>query len=115
MNGTSIVILVFSCLALFILAQFISGRMTRRAAFRVLEIFRKHKAIGIHQAKTIDELGLRPPGLIERFGRMRDYKQTALNILVKAEAIRMTEDGKLYIPEEKFEELARKGTLRPEG
>ena len=115
MNGISIVILALSCLALFVLAQFISGRMTRRAALRVLETFREHKAIGIHQAKTIDELGLRPPGFIERFGRMRDYKQTALNLLVKAEAIRMTEDGKLYIPEEKFEELTRKGTLRREG
>jgi hypothetical protein len=112
MNAISIVILVLACLALFIFAQFISGRMTRRAAFRVLQIFQEHKAIGINQAKTIDELGLRPPGLIERFGRMRDYKQTALSLLVKAEAIRMTQDGKLYIPEEKFEELMRKGTLR---
>jgi len=115
MNGISIVILALSCLALFILAQYISGRMTRRAALRVLEIFREHKAIGTHQAKTIDELGLRPPGLVERFGRMRDYKQTALNLLIKAEAIRMTPDGKLYIPEEKFNELMRKGTLRAGG
>jgi hypothetical protein len=112
MDGIPIVILVLACVALFILAQFITGRMTRRAAFRVIEIFREHKAVGIHQAKTIDELGLRPPGLIERFGRMRDYKRTALNLLVKAEAIRMTQDGKLYIPEEKYEELMRKGTLR---
>ncbi len=112
MNGISIAILVLACVALFILAQLITGRMTRRAAFRVIEIFREHKAIGIQQAKTIDELGLKPPSFIERFGRMRDYKQTALNLLVKADAIRMTQDGKLYIPEEKFEEMMRKGAFK---
>ena len=114
MDSISIAVLVLSCLALVIFANLLSGWRIRRAASRVIEIFRERNAVGAQQAKTIDELGLRPPGLLERFGRLRDYKQTALKLLLKAEAIRMTEGGKLYIPEEKIDELMRKGTLGKE-
>ena len=107
--GFNVFITVFIMLALLTLAFFISGRMTRRAVFRVIEIFRQHRAIGIHQAKTIDELGLSPRGLLERAMRPRDYKQNAMKILIKNEIIRMTGDGKLYITEEKIQELSRQG------
>jgi hypothetical protein len=40
---------------------------------------------------------------------MRDYKQNALKILIKGETIHLTEDGKLYITEEKIQELSRQG------
>ena len=99
----------FVLLALLILAFFISGWMTRRAVVRVIEIFRQHRAIGIQQAKTIDELGLTPPGFLEKVMRTRDYKQNALKILIKNEVIHITEDGKLYITEEKSRELAGRG------
>ncbi|MDH4265092.1 MAG: hypothetical protein OEW45_05580 [Deltaproteobacteria bacterium] len=104
-----ILITVFIMVALLALAFFIANRMTRRAISRVVEIFRKHQAIGIRQAKTIDELGLRPPGLLERVSRLRDYKQNALKILIKGEVIHLTEEGKLYITEEKIQELSRQG------
>jgi hypothetical protein len=109
MMGFNVFITVFIMVALIMLALFIANRMTRRAISRVIEIFRQHQAIGIHQAKTIDELGLRPPGLLERVSRMRDYKQNALKILIKGETIHLTEDGKLYITEEKIQELSRQG------
>ncbi|MBU1208757.1 MAG: hypothetical protein KKH04_17830 [Proteobacteria bacterium] len=105
----NILITVLIMVALLMLAFFIANRMTRRAVSRVVEIFRKHQAIGIHQAKTIDELGLRPPNLLERVSRMRDYKQNALKILLKGEVIHLTEEGKLYITEEKIQELSRQG------
>ena len=111
MNVTSILTFILLCLGLIFLAHFISVRRIRSAVSRVIRIFQEHKAIGIQQAKTIDELGLRPPSLMERFGRLRDYKQTALKLLLKAETVHMTEDGRLFIPEEKFEELARLGVL----
>ena len=114
MDVTSVLTFVLLCLGLVVLAHFISVRRIRSAVSRVIEIFQQHKAIGIQQAKTIDELGLRPPGMLERFGRLRDYKQTALKLLLKGEAIRITEEGKLYIPEEKIEELASKGMWRRE-
>ena len=115
MDATSLLTFILLCLGLVFLAHFISVRRIRSAVSRVIGIFQEHKAIGIHQAKTIDELGLRPPGFVERLGRLRDYKQTALKLLLKAEAIRMTEEGKLYIPEEKMDELVRKGLLGGKG
>ncbi|MFH1757177.1 MAG: hypothetical protein ABH969_03930 [Pseudomonadota bacterium] len=105
----NILITVLIMVALLALAFFIANRMTRRAVSRVVEIFRQHQAIGIRQAKTIDELGLRPPGLLERVSRLRDYKQNALKILIKGEVINLTEEGKLYITEEKIQELSRQG------
>ena len=105
----NIFITIFILVGLMALTFFIAARMTRRAVFRVIEIFRQHQAIGIHQAKTIDELGLRPPNLMERVSRLRDYKQNALKILIKNEAIHLTEDGKLYMTEEKIRELSKPG------
>jgi hypothetical protein len=74
---------------------------------RVLEIFQNKNAIGMHQAKTIDELGLRPPSFVEKLFHFKDYKQNALKLLTQAGIVFMTEEGKLFIPQEKFEEILR--------
>jgi hypothetical protein len=90
-------------------ALFLSARMTKRAVGQVVAIFQKHNAIGIRQAKTVNELGLTPPSLMDRFTRMRDYKQNALSILMKADVVQTTEEGKLFISEEKLAQLRSKG------
>jgi hypothetical protein len=46
---------------------------------------------------------------MDRFTRMRDYKQNALGILVKADIVQTTEEGKLFISAEKLAELKSKG------
>jgi hypothetical protein len=79
--------------------------LMRRAARQVIKIFREHNATDAKNAKTIDELGLRPPGMMERMMRRRDYKPYALNALMKAEIIHQTEDGKLYLSEEKLSDF----------
>jgi len=90
---------------------FIPRWLTRRAARHVIKIFRKHNAIDSKNARTIDELGLRPPGVLERMMRRRDYKPQALSALMQAEIIQATEDGKLYLSEEKLASLGlEKGT-----
>lgn len=76
--------------------------LLRRAARQVIKIFREHNATDSKNARTIDELGLRPPGMMERMFRGRDYKPYALNALMKAEIIQQTEDGRLYLSEEKL-------------
>jgi hypothetical protein len=83
---------------------FIPQWLTKRAIPRVIRIFREHNAIGIKNAKTIDELGLRPRGMMEQMFRRRDYKQYALTALMRADIIQMTEDGRLYLSEEKLSE-----------
>ena len=91
-----IILVVLLLLALLVVPQF----MTRRAVKAVLRIFREHNAVGIKNAKSAEELGLQPKGMAERMMRPRDYKPRALQALMSADIVRMTEDGKIYLAEE---------------
>jgi len=72
----------------------------RRAIPPVIRIFRHHNALGIKSAKTISELGLESPSMLGRMWKTRDYKPRALQLLMTANIVQMTEDGKLYLSEE---------------
>ena len=81
--------------------------------FKVIEIFRQHNALGIRDAKTLQELGLERPNFSQRIVRGRDFKQYALQILIKRGIICMTEDGRLYMVENKLDQdLRLSGFLR---
>ena len=82
----------------------------KRNVPKVIRIFRESNAIGIRNAKTADELGLAPQGMLTQMFRGRDYKQYALTALMRAEIIQMTEDGELYLSEEN---LVESGLDRP--
>ena len=112
MPDYSSVLVIFLVLAGIGIALFLSARMTKRAVGQVIAIFQKCNAIGIPQAKTVNELGLTPPNLMERFTRMRDYKQNALSVLMKAEIVQTTEEGKLFISDKKLAELKSKGIAK---
>ncbi len=112
MEGISAVYLILFMIIILGFAFFLSARLTKRALFKVLNIFRDENAIGYERAKTIEQLGLTPPNILERIGRPRDYRQNALKILIKSEIIHLTEDGRLFIPEEKMRELVAKGLIR---
>ena len=109
MTEYSSILVIFIVLGGIAAALFISARMTKRGVGQVIAIFQKHNAIGIQQAKSVDELGLTPPNLMDRFTRMRDYKQNALGILVKADIVQTTEEGKLFISAQRLAELKSKG------
>jgi butyrate kinase len=81
--------------------------LTRRAIFKVIEIFYQHKALGVHNAKTLHQLGLERPDLLQKMMRSRDYKQSALQILIKRGIILESEDGRVYLVEEKLDEHLR--------
>lgn len=87
-------------LGLFVIPRW----LVKRAARQVIKIFREHNATESKTARTIDELGLRPPGMMERMMRRRDYKPHALNALMQAGIVQVTEDGKLYLWEAKLAE-----------
>ena len=74
----------------------------RHAIRQVIQIFKEHNATDIKNAKTVDELGLRPRSMMEGMFRGRDYKPYALSALIRAEIIQTTEDGKLYLSEDKL-------------
>jgi len=109
MPDYSSILVIFIVLGGIAAALFLSARMTKRAVGQVIAIFEKHNAVGIQQAKTVNELGLTPPNLMDRFTRMRDYKQNALSILMKADIVQTTEEGKLFISAQKLAELRSKG------
>lgn len=82
--------------------------LTRRAIFRVIEIFYRHDALGINGAKTLNELGLKRPDLLQRMTRPRDYRQTALQVLIKEGIVNVMEDGRVYMIEEKLDQNLRR-------
>ena len=101
-----ILILILMILA-FGGALYIRTFLTRRAIFKVIEIFYQHNALGINSAKTLHRLGLERPDFLQRMMSRRDYKQNALQILIKRGIIFENEDGRLYMVEEKLDEHLR--------
>jgi len=96
----SIIFIVILFVLLLVAMFFIPRWRLKRAIRQVVKIFREHSAIDRRSAKTIDELGLRPRGMVEGMFRGRDYKQYALNALMKSEIITQTEEGRFYLSEE---------------
>jgi hypothetical protein len=83
---------------------FIYAFQSKRAFFKVIGIFYQHEALGMNDAKTLRELGLERPDFVQRMMRPRDYKQYALQILIKRGMVSVTEDGKLYLVEDKLDQ-----------
>ena len=79
----------------------------RRAIVKVIEIFRQQNALRINDAKTVEEFGLEKPDFVQRVMRGRDFKQYALQILIKRGVICVTEDGRLYMVEDKLDQDVR--------
>jgi hypothetical protein len=107
--GEVLLIVVFLVIA-FGGGLYIRTFLTRKAMFKVIEIFYQHGALGTSSAKMLQELGLERMDLLQRMTRARDYKQNALQILIKEGIINVIEDGRLYMVEEKLDQdLRRKG------
>jgi len=100
MNDVLIIILIVILVIVAMLG--IPYLMMKRAMGHVIKIFKNNSAIDARSAKTIDELGLRPRTRLQGMLRARDYKPQALNLLIKAEIVRMNEDGKLYLSDDKL-------------
>jgi len=76
--------------------------LTKRAMFKVVRMFYYHHALGIRGAKTLNELGLQRPDFIQRMMRPRDYRQYALQILIKNGIVEANPDGTAYMIEERL-------------
>ena len=85
---------------IYLLALFtIPYMLTRRAAAKVVAIFRANCAMDPQSAKTADELGLRPQTLLSSIVRRRDYKSNAFQLLLKADVIIKISDDRVYLSE----------------
>ena len=102
MEVSTIIYLVLFFIALLVIAGLVSRWRMKRAMRQVILIFREHTATSSRSAKAIDELGLSPQGMMGGMFKGRDYKQYALNMLMKSEIIQVTEDGKMYLLEDKL-------------
>lgn len=97
---TTDVLLLIAIIALGLLAWIlIPAWMTRRNVAKVIRIFREKNAIGVQNARTIEELGLAPKSMLQRMSGPRDWKPRALDLLIQAKVVLAREDGRLYIPE----------------
>ncbi len=103
---------LFSALILILIAfggmLFVYTFKGRRAIHKVIEIFYQHNALRVNDAKTLEEIGLKKPDFAQRIMRGRDYKQYALQILVKRGVVNVTEDGRLYLVEDKLDQIGGK-------
>jgi hypothetical protein len=104
---SAVLILILLILA-FIGTFYVRNFLTKRAALKVIGLFYQHNALGPESAKTQRELGLERPNLLERMTKPRDYKQVALQVLVKKEIVRIRLDGRIYLAEENLDPSMRR-------
>jgi hypothetical protein len=104
----------FLILMLILLAGLfaIQSLRAKKAFSQLIARFCQNNALGINNAKTVEELGLTPSGLSQSLGILRDYKSDALQMLLRTGIIHMTQDGKLYMTEEKLNENLRCSRLQ---
>ena len=93
------VLLILIFLVLLIIVPYM---MNKHAVIQVVKRLRQLQSLDIDSAKTVYELGLQTPSFRERLFRFRDYKPSALQGLIQAGIVQMTEDGRLYLSEEKL-------------
>ncbi len=86
--------------ALVAAGLYLSRFLMKRALREVVSRFYERGAIEAKSAATLQELDLVPPSLLERMSRLRDYRPHAVSLLVKAEIVRATEGGRLYLSED---------------
>jgi hypothetical protein len=91
-------VIVVAILGFFVLPRI----RIKRAVNQVVAIFERNNALDARSAKTIDELGLRPPTFLEGMLRMRDFKPYALQMLMHHEVVRQTDGGRLYLAQGKL-------------
>ena len=102
METTALFILLIIILA--VLGLWVLPRIRiKRAVNQVVAIFERNNALDARSAKTIDELGLRPPTFLQGMMRIRDFKPYALQILMRAEVIRQTDGGRLYLSQDRLD------------
>jgi hypothetical protein len=102
MDLNGILLGVFLLALAMAIVLYLPARLTRRAMHQVIRRFYEKEALDPDGARTLDELGLTPPNFLEKLSKPRDYKPTALRLLQQMEAVQMTQEGKLFLVEEKL-------------
>ncbi|HOG17758.1 MAG: hypothetical protein A4E73_02857 [Syntrophaceae bacterium PtaU1.Bin231] len=104
----SVLTLIIGLLAALAAVFFIQRFMLQRAVRQVVEIFRRHDACHAAGAKTLEELGLGPKSFMTRMTTLRDYRPDAVKLLLQGDIILSTDDGKLYLREDRLSRILPK-------
>ncbi len=108
MENSHSVFLVFVLIIAALGATFyVRNLLTKKAALKVIKIFYEQNALGTEGAKTLRELGLERLDFLQRMVKPRDYKQYALQVLIKNGVVHVTADGKFYMLEERLDQRFR--------
>jgi len=97
----AIIFLILIMVLLLALAFLGSNFMMRRAVKAVIKMFRQGQALSPETARTAEELGFKRKSLLQ-FKAFRDYKPSAMNVLMRADIIQTTEDGRVFLSEDRL-------------
>jgi len=102
MDASGILFIIFIVILFILSVMFIPYWLTMHAVPKVIKAFRHQNAIGAHNAMDIEELGLKPKSIFRRMLTRRDYSQQALQFLIRADVVDITEEGKFFLNDEKL-------------
>jgi hypothetical protein len=94
--------IVLLIILFLVVIVFLPMLLNKRAVIQVIHIFNEHGALDAESAKSIMELKLTKPTLKDRMMRFRDYKPSALDSLIQVGVVQSTEDGRLFLLEERL-------------
>lgn len=89
---------------ILLLGLFIMALMSKRAMRQVVQIFHKTSSLCSQRPKGVEELGLNPPGFVERMLKPKDYKPYALQALIQAGIVRKDFNGRVCLLQDKVPE-----------
>jgi hypothetical protein len=99
-ESTRVLIILVLILVLMLALAFLgSSMMMKRAIKKVIQMFRNGEALTPETAKELEVLGFKKKHFIQLSG-LRDYKPTALQVLMRNNIILFTEDGRYYLSED---------------
>lgn len=107
-NNAMVFLALIAMVIALVGSLYVRTLLTRRGIFKVIEIFYQHQALGMESAKTRHELGIDRPDFFQRMMKPRDYKQYALQILIKRGIIVEDEQGRLWMAEERIDQTLRR-------
>ncbi len=107
-NNLSVFLIFVLIIAALGATFYVRNVLTKKAALKVIKIFYEQNALGMEGAKTLQELGLQRLDFLQRMVKPRDYKQYALQMLIKNGVVHATADGKFYMLEQRLDPKYRR-------
>ena len=114
MSTVESIIAVVIMVALFLFIIIVLPQFFFKRAMRdVVRLFRKQSALDPVSAKPLEEIGIKQRSIMGNVFRGRDYKPYALNVMIKAQIVIMTDDERFYLVEETLAKSNLAKTMPP--